>query len=92
MNRSVHTARASGTHRDGRHTPSGVGSAESGALWTSTYESSAAGPLAGSLGVYRTGGLITEARQPKLLSYRSLEAFQQDPGEVLPATVEHLQS
>ena len=49
-------------------------------------------PLAGSLGVYRTGGLITEARQPKLLSYRSLEAFQQDPGEVLPATVEHLQS
>ena len=39
---------------------------------------------AAKLGTYKTGGLITEARQPKVLTYRSLEAFQADPGEVPP--------
>uniref|UniRef100_A0A7S3AS77 E1 ubiquitin-activating enzyme n=1 Tax=Haptolina ericina TaxID=156174 RepID=A0A7S3AS77_9EUKA len=37
---------------------------------------------AAGLGDYRRGGLITEVRQPKVLSYRSLADFLADPGEL----------
>jgi len=42
-------------------------------------------PLAAALGEYRTGGLITEARQPKRLAYRPLEEFLAEPGELWEA-------